>query len=338
MAVDLKTRSVARLVLAELGVGPADLQAPLTAPTIAEFMPRVVAAASPSMRRAYGSYWTRAVEHFGDRCLDEIRTSDISAFKQHVISTVRRRRNSRGGRYAGENAVRAMRTLYRMAIHDGWIHKQDDPAANVSLPRRLRSTRRGLSRREIGDLYEIVRTGGNDPVLDCLLLRLHLETACRRSGALSLRVKDLDTAYCRVLLREKGGTHRWQPITPTLAAALTEHAAQRGARRRTDLLLRYRDHRPLTSRRYDTLWKRVREALPWADQLGISTHWLRHTTLTWVEREFGYAIAHSYAGHNHDKGTTLIYTRGRDRDVAAALAWLTSEPHLLAADDNIDAA
>jgi hypothetical protein len=29
----------------------------------------------------------------------------------------------------------------------------------------------------------------------------------------------------------------------------------------------------------------------------ISTHWLRHTTLTWVERNFGYAIARAYAGH-----------------------------------------
>jgi site-specific recombinase XerD len=290
------------------------------------------------MRRAYGSYWARAVEHFGDRQLHELTASDIGAFTQHVISTARRRFNSRGGRYAGENAVRAMRVLYRMAVQDGWLRKQDDPAAKVALPRRLRSTRRGLSRREIADLYDAVRSGGNDPVLDCLLLRLHLETACRRSGALGLRVKDLDTTYCRVLLREKGGTHRWQPITPTLAAALAEHAAQRGSQRRTDTLLRYRDHRPLTSRRYDTLWRRVRDVLPWAEQLGISAHWLRHTTLTWVEREFGYAVAHSYAGHHHDKGTTLIYTRGRDREVAAALAWLTSEPHPLSGDDHATAA
>jgi hypothetical protein len=152
MAADIKTRTVARLVLAELGVGAADLQTPLTVPTIAGVVPRVLAAATPSMRRTYGSYWTRAVERFGDRRLDEIHTSDLSAFKQQVISTARRRRNSRGSRYAGEYAVRAMRARYRMAVADGWIHKGDDHAARVALPRRLRSTRRGLSRQEIGDL------------------------------------------------------------------------------------------------------------------------------------------------------------------------------------------
>ena len=29
----------------------------------------------------------------------------------------------------------------------------------------------------------------------------------------------------------------------------------------------------------------------------ISTHWIRHTILTWVERNFGYAVARAYAGH-----------------------------------------
>jgi integrase len=318
-----------------LGVRAADLQACLTLPTIGEFLPRVIAMASPGMRRTYGPYWTRAKEHFGARTLDELRPTDIGAFRQHAIATACRRRNSRDGRYAGENAVRAMRAIYRLAVADGLIRKEHNPAISVTVPRRTRSTRRGLSREEVADLDRVIRSCGNDPALDSLLLRLHLETACRRSGALGLRVKDLDTTYCRVLLREKGGTQRWQPITPTLAAALADHAQRRNAHEPNDTLLRYRNGRPLTARRYDGLWKRVRSQLPWAGQLGISTHWLRHTALTWVEREFGYAIAHSYAGHHHDKGTTLIYTRGRDCEVAAALAWLTNEPHPLAGGDRV---
>jgi hypothetical protein len=43
------------------------------------------------------------------------------------------------------------------------------------------------------------RVGGNDPVLDALLLRLHTETACRRGGALGLRLSDLDST--RALVR-----------------------------------------------------------------------------------------------------------------------------------------
>lgn len=332
MATDAETRAIAREVIGRLGVRAVDLSASLAAPTVAEFLPRVIVAASAATRRAYGSYWARAAARFGERRLDELCASDICAFRWQVVDRARRRRNSRGGRYAGENAIRAMRNVYRLAAADGLIRPEDNPALKVSLPRRLRNTRRGLSCDEVGDLNRVVCGGGNDPALDSLLVRLHLESACRRGGALGLRMRDLDSRYCRVLLREKGGTQRWQPISPTLTAALAEHAARRGARRPGDALLRYRDHRPLTSRRYDTLWKRVRKQLLWADQLGVSTHWLRHTALTWVEREFGYGVAHSYAGHHHDKGTTLIYTRGRDREVASALAWLTGEPHPLAVD------
>ncbi len=63
----------------------------------------------------------------------------------------------------------------------------------------------------------------------------------------------------------------------------------------------------------------------------ISTHWLRHTTLTWVERNFGYAIARAYADHadGGNIGTTATYVRASLPEVAAALAVLTGEAHLL---------
>ncbi len=60
----------------------------------------------------------------------------------------------------------------------------------------------------------------------------------------------------------------------------------------------------------------------------ISTHWLRHTTLTWVERNFGYAVARAYAGHSEsgsDAGTTITYVRASLQEVAVALAALTNE-------------
>lgn len=79
-------------------------------------------------------------------------------------------------------------------------------------------------------------------------------------------------------------------------AALTRHAHDRQAP--TDgQLLRYTDGRPITRRRYDHLWHRLGTHLPWVATQQISIHWLRHTTLTWVERNFGHAIARAYAGH-----------------------------------------
>jgi hypothetical protein len=64
----------------------------------------------------------------------------------------------------------------------------------------------------------------------------------------------------------------------------------------------------------------------------VSTHWLRHTTLTWVERRFGYAVARAYAGHTDSgsAGTTVTYIRADIHEVAAALAALTGEAHPLA--------
>jgi len=134
-------------------------------------------------------------------------------------------------------------------------------------------------------------------------------------------------------LREKGETVRWQPVSPTLMTYLRQHAEQRGAPR-TGQLLRYADGRPITSRRYDHLWVRIGRHLPWVATQQISTHWLRHTTLTWVERNFGYAVAHAYAGHtdsNGHAGTTATYVRASLPEIAAALAALTGELHPLAA-------
>jgi hypothetical protein len=52
----------------------------------------------------------------------------------------------------------------------------------------------------------------------------------------------------RILLREKGGTVRWQPVSPTLMAHLQQHALDRHAPP-PGQLLRYRTGKPITSRR-----------------------------------------------------------------------------------------
>ncbi len=62
----------AALVLLErMGLSPADLaavpQPRKPVPTFAAYVPVVSAAVSDGTRRAYGSYWNRVVEHWGDR-------------------------------------------------------------------------------------------------------------------------------------------------------------------------------------------------------------------------------------------------------------------------------
>jgi integrase len=325
----------ARLLLARLGVSPADLTAAAQdrapAPTFAEYIPVVRTAVADGTRRVYGSYWNRIVEHWGARRLDEPTPSEIQQLAEHVKTHVVSRRNARGGRSAAEHLIAALRCVYRHAENDGHMKVGDNPALKVAKPRRLPSTRRAVPDTRLAEINRIAATTGNDPALDTLLLRLHTETACRRGGALALTPADLDPEQCLIRLREKGETVRWQPVSPTLMAHLQHHAEQRRAPAHGQLL-RYATGQPITSRRYDHLWVRIGKHLPWVATQQISTHWLRHTTLTWVERNFGYAIARAYAGHSDsgNAGTTATYVRASLAEIAAALAALTAEPHPLA--------
>jgi integrase len=112
-----------------------------------------------------------------------------------------------------------------------------------------------------------------------------------------------------------------------------QHHTERGGGDRERPLLRYRNGQPLTyRRRYDNLWVRLGQHLPWVRTQQISTHWLRHTTLTWVERRFGTAIARAYAGHTDSSGSgsTALYLKVSLSEIAAALAVLTGEEHPVA--------
>jgi len=325
--------AAARLLLTGLGLSPADLlhdiPARPPAPTFAQYVPVVAAAVGAGTRRVYTSYWNRIVEHWGQRRLDEPSPSQVEQLAIYVRTHVVERRNARGGRGAAEHLIAALRCLYRHAVADGVITEADNPARKVAKPRRLPSTRRAVPDARLAEINQVAAATGNDPELDCLLLRLHTETACRRGGALALRPVDLDPDQCLILLREKGGTSRWQPVSPTLMTHLRRHATERRAPR-DGQLLRYRGGAPITYRRYDYLWSRIGRHLPWVAAQQISTHWLRHTTLTWVERNFGYAVAHAYAGHTDgrgDPGATATYVRADVQEVAAALAALTGQAH-----------
>jgi integrase len=302
------------------------------APTFDEYVPQVARAVSAGTRRVYSSYWDRITRRWGTRPISEPTPLEIKRLAEEIRGEVVVRRNSRGGRSAAEHLIAAMRCIYRHAVMDGLLKDADNPAVKVAKPRRLASIRRAIPDAQLSQIVQVAGTTGNDPDLDALLIRLHLETACRRGGALALRPRDLDPDQCVIFLREKGGTTRWQPVSPTLMRYLLAHHEQRGDGDRDGALLRYRDSRPLTYRRHDHLWRRIGRYLPWVAAQQVSTHWLRHTTLTWVERTFSYAVARAYAGHTgrNDIGTTMTYVRAEIQEIATALAALTGEPHPLA--------
>ncbi|GAA2831191.1 tyrosine-type recombinase/integrase [Crossiella cryophila] len=326
----------ARVVLDSMGLKPEDLVEPPrvrpAVPTFAEYIPVVSDAVADGARKAYGPYWKRIEKSWGERRMDELSPSDIRAKMEEIRRNVVIRRSARGGYSAAGHFVSAVRCLYRHLVDDKLMSRDDNPTLKIKKPAAPPSRRHGLQDSRLAEINSVATTTGNDPALDGLLLRFHVETACRRGGALALRACDLDPDQCLVQLHEKGQKDRWQPVSPTMMAHLQAHFLHRCGGDPAEQLFRFADGRPMAASRYDHLWKRVGKHLSWVRAQMVTAHWLRHTTLTWVERNFGYAVARAFAGHaeNNDAGATSTYVRASIHEVAAALAALTGEPHPLA--------
>jgi integrase len=329
----LAAAGISRSELAEALAAPDVAPVPSAVPTVAEYLAAVSASTSVGARKTYQTYWNRLVEAHGNLPLDTIKTSQLRALANDAKARAVKRANGRNGVSAQENCVGAMRAFFRCAVEDGHIER--NPAAAVEKPHRLPSRRRGFTDSELVELYEVTRSGGDDPALDTLLLRFHLETGARRGGALGLRLRDLDPVRQSVRLREKNDTERWQPVSKTLLTALTEHARSWGAVEDDDPVLRRLPRSgavgvPITRRRYNTLAARWAKALPWAKERGVSIHWCRHHATSSIERLAGYAVARAFAGHFVGGDTTTTYITAHEHEVAQAVALYTSEDHPLA--------
>ena len=294
-------------------------------PTFDDYIERVAQAVSDGTRRAYTSYWNRIRQAWGTRRLDEPTPLEIKQLAERFKADVVQRRNARGGRSAAEHIIAALRCVYSYAVADGLITEAANPAIRVAKPRRLASTRRALPDAQLAQIVDVAATTGNDPELDCLLLTAaHRDRMPprRRTRAAPLRPRR------RAMPRPAAGEGRDRAVAARLANPDAPPArARRRARRPPTQPIRScatATASPITTRRYDHLWQRLGKHLPWVAAQQVSTHWLRHTTLTWVERNFSYAIARAYAGHTgkNDAGTTSTYVRADIDEVATALAAL----------------
>ena len=137
----------------DLVAAPTDQPPPRPSPSTSRSYPPPV---SDGCRRAYGSYWNRVIEHWGEPRLDELTPSEIRQLVQHVQANVVPRRNARGGRSAAEHLIAALRCLYKHAEEDGLINPADKPGPEggqapppaLDPPgRRRRAARRDLPRR-----------------------------------------------------------------------------------------------------------------------------------------------------------------------------------------------
>lgn len=306
--------------------------------TVSEFLQDVRGAASAGSSHNYAPYWDR-IEHgftidgepvhaLGHLQLTAVRASQIQRGARLAAETAVKRRNSREGSYAATHYIAAARQLWELAIKDGLTGS--NPASLVAKPKKQESPRHALNPQQLSQMWVAAAETGNDPALDVLLLRFHLETGARREGALNLTHQDVHQARQTLILREKGGKDREQPISGTLMRSLLEHyQARRPAGDTSTQILRYRSGEPLTRRRYNSLFERIQRHVPWAGELGVSAHWLRHTAITQVERVSSYSVAQRFAGHATVE-VTGTYSKATITEVAKAVSKLTGEPHPLA--------
>lgn len=304
-------------------------------PTVAAYRAVVEPLLSAQTRPTYKPHLDRLDAAHGPDPIDSIVVDDLAvlaaAARTHAAAAPQA---TAGGSGAEENFVAAMRWFFGRAYGSNYLLR--NPAERLKKPRRNRSQRRALEADELAEVATVAASGGDDPVLDAILIRFHVETGARREGGLNLTIADLDNVWCRVRLSEKYGKVRWVPVTRELVDALATFANQRGSAAPSDPVFRYRPRKgatvgaPLTRRRYNTLFERIQNDLEWAGQLGVSTHWLRHTAGTAMERIGGLAVAAEFLGHEHNANATFTYIRAVSREVCDAFSHRTGTLHPLA--------
>jgi len=245
------------------------------------------------------------------------------------------------GQGAREMCVQALSTLFARMVEDGLIDRS--PANGLKKGTRSASRRRALTDSELAQVFDVVASGGDDPVLDLAITWAEFELGARRGGILTLSVGQLDPVTQLIHLLEKGNRLDAQPCSLQLIEFLLTLAASRGGDACVPGSPHYDPNAPVfyfkdsipdtphrvTGRRFDTLHRRVQVALPWANSMSYSGHALRHTIATMVERQAGFETARKMLRHARVR-TTDTYTEASTADVARAISAITAQNHPLA--------
>jgi integrase len=189
---------------------------------------------------------------------------------------------------AEETCRQALRSLYAAAAK--WLDGENG-ASEIRKPRRPTNDRRALADFELIELYQVTISGGDDPELDQLHFDYGIETGSHRERTYALTVDQLRRHEQLIMLCNKYTIPKPAPVSVGLIERLLAHAAERcGAPCDPSSpsylpdspVLHYRPRtdgrpRPLIDRRFDTLHERWQTELPWAREIRVSFHLLRHT-------------------------------------------------------------
>lgn len=263
--------------------------------------------------------------------LNDITTSALVMVAEAVRVEARTRRNGSGGYGARNNAVSALRAFFVWARRERLTDNHPDEGLDYS--RKTSLQRRAYTPAELTEVREVLARS-RDPELALLFLRLALETGARHNELLQLTYGDLRPSSGVLLLKRKGyaGRAGEAPLTATLFDALVAFAKKRTKGKVTTAspLLVYADGRPITRRYFENLCIKVREQVPALGQGGpdyFSTHGLRHTAATAVQRVGGDAVVRTFLGHS-DRGFAHYetYSKATIDEVREAMVGIWGEP------------
>ncbi|HVA09866.1 MAG TPA: site-specific integrase [Acidimicrobiales bacterium] len=243
-----------------------------------------------------------------------VQPSDVTGWTRRAGSEARTDAKARHGVGAQEAMILATRAAFAHAIESGLI--RHNPACQVPLPDRPPSRRGALSADQLAQVHFALLAHSRDPELDDLVFGFLRETGCRRHGAIRLSHDDLAPATRAVRLVEKYAKQRWVPVSAHLVQRLVSHTALRHDG--CNLVLHRRDGGHLNDKWFEGFARRIQN-LAWAKELGVSAHWIRHTTITDIERIAGVRVAAAYAGHaDSNFGVTGTYTKASPEELRLA--------------------
>ena len=308
--------------------------------------PRAILEANGTMKprntstyRTYNTYWKRLEAKHGAMLVRDVTQKlvlefcaegAVGAVERHQVSDVNRKSvgkpiKIRDGAQTYNHSLCAFSVVLTYAVEKGYI--KQTPLRKVKRRELMPSNRRGLT---VEQIMDTALNGGNDPVLDYLLLWTMLETASRVGGLLRLRVGDVDVKNQYIVFHEKGSKNHKHPITRALASALLQLAAERGSTKPSDPIFRYHPDaagkgRPMKAKRFETLWNRIQRELDWVREEEVTSHWYRHTSTTFVSR-VAPRVAATWAGHT-PSDVTSRYTSVTPEELVKAHEDLFGQPH-----------
>lgn len=296
--------------------------------------------------RTYETTWVRLEAKFGNMNVSDLKRKDILAIAVEAQQSAKSKLDDKNMRRiqngfspvdatgnAGYNrALAALSTFMQFAVESDYCDK--NLTINVKRLAEQDRKRSKLDAQELDALMQVALGGGDDPILDHLFLWTLLETGARVGGLLHLQLQDINMTHQTIALHEKGSKVRHQPVTLELATSLKELAKERGAIQPSDSVFRYGEqsksaNQPMTSRRIDTMWARLRKELPWLEERNVSSHSIRRSILTLVERRTSTAVTRAFAGHGQTQ-VTDGYTEADGNEVARAHQAIFGRVHPLA--------